>query len=48
MKLQLVKILSLTLGHDPSTNSYSYAWLFPTALKNYNKKQDCFKVDLKF
>ena len=31
-------------GLNPNTN---YAWLLPTGLKNYNKRQELFKIDSK-
>ena len=45
MELQLDKILCLTLGHYPSTNSCKYTCFLPTRLKNYNKRQNRFKID---
>ena len=31
-------------GLSPSTN---YTWFLPTGLKNYNKRQELFKIDSK-
>ena len=45
MELQLDKILCPTLGHYPSTKSCKYTWFFPTGLKNYNTRQNRFKID---
>ena len=45
MELQLDKILCLTLRHYQSTNPCKYTWFLPTGLKNYNKRQNRFKID---
>ena len=45
MELQLDKILCLTLGHCSSINSCKCTWFLPTELKNYNKRQNRFKID---
>ena len=44
MELQLDKIFGLTLRYYPSTNSCKYTWFLRTGVKNYNKRQNRFKI----
>ena len=46
IELQLDKILCLTLGLYPSTNSCKYKRLLSTGLKKKNERYDCFKIEI--